>query len=587
VIGRLKKTCLFVGGALVCSGFAYSKDSPQVVSQGGPLGAVSIGAQDLSDLSTAPASATAASSSPTNLNEKELLLKLQQQVQQLQGQLQQIKINQNSNNGNTQFKNTSGGSSQFTTYSSRVDTDNGSKILNSTNPNLDLSKSMVGNDDSGDIMANVNDNSSIINLGQEPLGGIFNQKGGIDVGGAPAITTGGQVTFLGSYSGNNSIPIGQISSNLFASTLLGQREKFDDYSVFFGGFLEADAQAWFGSGISRSVNPNGGKSIAATGTNGSPFQGNGQNIYLTAANLYFLSNLGHYVTAQFDFDTDQTGSFGLGNAFVMFGNLDTSPFFVTAGRNKLSVGSYGGGGTLTSGISAFLAPGKVTNVSVNYKNDTVNANIAVFGSDDKHANFSAGLFYADSLTDNVAAGFNAGYVFNMAGAGNSTLGQALINTDSTQDNVGAFNLDANLAYTGFGGIIQVQSGWSTTTKKEKFNGDGRSVSNSTATPGGTGADVLAGVWYSAINYSAVLGGKSTNFGASYGQTYNAAAIPMAIASSPINFGLSDSGIQHQFIVSAQRAYFDDNVLFGPEYVYQKLYNGEHMSTITLDMSVYI
>lgn len=576
-----------MGGALVCSGFAYSKDSPQVVSQGGPLGAVSIGAQDLSDLSTAPASATAASSSPTNLNEKELLLKLQQQVQQLQGQLQQIKINQNSNNGNTQFKNTSGGSSQFTTYSSRVDTDNGSKILNSTNPNLDLSKSMVGNDDSGDIMANVNDNSSIINLGQEPLGGIFNQKGGIDVGGAPAITTGGQVTFLGSYSGNNSIPIGQISSNLFASTLLGQREKFDDYSVFFGGFLEADAQAWFGSGISRSVNPNGGKSIAATGTNGSPFQGNGQNIYLTAANLYFLSNLGHYVTAQFDFDTDQTGSFGLGNAFVMFGNLDTSPFFVTAGRNKLSVGSYGGGGTLTSGISAFLAPGKVTNVSVNYKNDTVNANIAVFGSDDKHANFSAGLFYADSLTDNVAAGFNAGYVFNMAGAGNSTLGQALINTDSTQDNVGAFNLDANLAYTGFGGIIQVQSGWSTTTKKEKFNGDGRSVSNSTATPGGTGADVLAGVWYSAINYSAVLGGKSTNFGASYGQTYNAAAIPMAIASSPINFGLSDSGIQHQFIVSAQRAYFDDNVLFGPEYVYQKLYNGEHMSTITLDMSVYI
>jgi hypothetical protein len=581
MIRKLKKTCLFVGGALVCSGFVYSKDSPQVVSQGGPLGAVSIGAQDISDSSTAPTSATAASSSPTNLNEKELLLKLQQQVQQLQGQLQQIKINQNSN---TQFKNTSGGASQFTTYNSKVDTNNRNKIMNSTNPNLDLSKSMVGDDVSGDIMANVNDNSSIINLGQEPLGGIFNQRGGIDVGGAPAITTGGQVTFLGSYSGNNSIPIGQISSNLFASTLLGQREKFEDYSVFFGGFLEADAQAWFGSGITRSQNGPGG--AGGVSKLGDPFQGNGQNIYLTAANLYFLSNLGHYVTAQFDFDTDQKGGFNLGSAFVMFGNLDTSPFFVTAGRNKLSVGSYGGGGTLTSGISAFLAPGKVTNVSLNYKNDTINTNITVFGSDDKHANFSAGLFYADSLTDNVAAGFNAGYVFNMAGAGNSTLGQALINTDSTQDNVGAFNLDANLAYTGFGGIIQVQSGWSTTTKKEKFNGDGHSVSNSAATTVGTSADALAGVWYSAINYSAVLGGRSTNFGASYGQTYNAAAIPMAIASSPINFGLSDSGIQHQFIVSAQRAYFDDNVLFGPEYVYQKLYNGEHMSTITLDMSVY-
>ncbi|MDE4949232.1 DUF3573 domain-containing protein, partial [Francisella tularensis subsp. holarctica] len=76
-----------------------------------------------------------------------------------------------------------------------------------------------------------------------------NQKGGIEVGGAPEITTQGQVTYLGSYFGNKSIPIGQISSNLFASTLLGKREKFVDYSVFFGGFIEADSEAWFGSAV--------------------------------------------------------------------------------------------------------------------------------------------------------------------------------------------------------------------------------------------------------------------------------------------------------------------------------------------------
>lgn len=85
-----------------------------------------------------------------------------------------------------------------------------------------------------------------------------------------------------------------ISSNLFASTILGQRDTFDDYSVFFGGYIEADAQTWFGSQISR--------------TGGAPnFPANGQNIYLTNPKLYFLSNLGHYVTAQFDFDTDETG----------------------------------------------------------------------------------------------------------------------------------------------------------------------------------------------------------------------------------------------------------------------------------------
>lgn len=369
---------------------------------------------------------------------------------------------------------------------------------------------------------------------------------------------------------------------MFASTLIGQREKFDDYSIFFGGLVQADAQTWFGSNIARSTKGANGKSQRAADS----FSGTGQNIYLTSANLYFLSNLGHYVTAQFDFDTDQSGNFGLGNAFVVFGNLDTSPFFVTVGRNKLSVGSYGGGPS-TGSLSSFLAPGTVTNVSVNYKNDTVNTNITVFGSDDKRANFSAGLFYADTLSEHVAGAFNVGYVFDMAGADNSNLGQALINTGNTGDNVGALNFDGNLAYTGFGGIWQVKGSWSTTTKAEQFNGNCSSVSKSAETEGGMGADVFAGVWYGALNYSAMLGGRSTNFGASYGQTYNAAAIPMAIASSPISFGLSDSGIRSQLIFSAQRAYFDDNVIFGPEYAYQTLYNGEHMNTLTLDMGVYI
>ena len=551
---------------MACYSFAYAADSTQVVSQGGPLGAVSIGAQNLGDPNATPASNASkpTAAAPTNLNEKELLLKLQQQVQQLQGQLQQIKTKQN-DNGSTQFKNTSGGSSSFTTYSSKVDADNGRKTVNSTNPNSDLSRSMIsGDDDSSDIMANVNDSSSIINLAQEPLGGIFNRKGGVDVGGAPAITTQGQVTFLGAYSGNNSIPIGQISSNLFASTLLGQREKFDDYTIFFGGLIEADAQTWFGSNISRS------------GTDATNFQGNGQNIYLTAAKLYFLSNLGHYVTAQFDFDTDESGSFGLGNAFVMFGNLDTSPFFVTAGRSKLSVGTYGGGGTWTSGVTKFLSPGNVTNVSVNYKSDTINTNITVFGSDDHRANFSTGIFYVDSLSQNVLVGLNTGYVFNIAGAGNSSMTTALNNTGKNNDNVGAFNVDGNLTFTNLlgGGILNIGSGWSTTSKAEEFNGIGN-------------GSVLAGAWYGAANYSLVLGGRNTSFGASYGQTYGASEVPMTLSNASPSFGKSASGIKEQLVFNANRAYFDDNVLFGPEYAYQKLYNGEHMNTITLDMSVFI
>jgi hypothetical protein len=489
------------------------------------------------------------------MNEREILLKLQDQVEKLQNQLQQIKAEKNS-------PSYSSGGSQFTTYSSKVDGNTKYRSIGLATPSGDLSRSLVGDESASDIMENVNSSSSIVNLGTQPLGGIFNQRGGIDVGGAPAITTQGQVTYLGAYSGNNSIPIGQISSNLFASTLLGQREKFDDYSVFFGGKIEADAQVWFGNSIKRTAASDGN------------FPGNGQNIYLTAANLYFLSNLGHYVTAQFDFDTDQTGSFSLGNAFVIFGNLDTSPFFVSVGRNKLSVGTYGGGGTWTNGTTNFLSPGSVTNVSVNYKSEAWNANVTVFGSDDKRANFSTGVFYADSWTPNLAAGFNVGYVFNMAGADNSSLDAVLDNNPGHEkDNVGALNVDGNLTYAVFDGFLNLGAGWASTTNKENFNGDGSSV--------------LSGAWYTALNYAAVMGGRNTNFGVTYGQTYNAAAVPMTLANAAPNFGKSLSGIKNQLVFSAQRAYFDDNVLFGPEYAYQKLYNGEHMNTITIDMSVFI
>ena len=559
MVRKLRKSFIVIGSVLVCYGLGYSESSPEVVSQGGPLGAISIGDQNLNNTSTTntskSANLTAAqpqSSKPgsQNINEKELLLKLQEQVQQLQGQLQQIKSQKGQ-----QVKNMSGGDSQFTTYSRKVydNKPNSPEIITSG----DLSQTLVGGQSASDIMENVNASNSIIDLGNKSLGGVFNQNGGIDVGGAPAITTQGQVTFLGSYSGNNSIPIGQISSNLFASTLLGQREKFDDYSVFFGGFIEAAAKVWFGSSQAS-------KNIS----------GNGQNIYLTDAKLYFLSNLGHYVTAQFDFDTSESGGFSLGNAFVIFGNLDTSPFFVTAGRSKLSVGTYGGGGPWTSGITGFLSPGKVTNVSVNYKNEVWNANFTVFGSDDQTADFSTGLFYADSWTDNLIGAFNVGYVYNMAGADNSSL-SSYLNTAglSKATPIGAFNFDGNLTYGLLGGFLNLGAGWSTTTNSQDFNGGG--------------GNVLAGAWYGAANYSLVLGGRDTSFGVSYGQSYNAANLPMRLSASPINGQRTTSGIKEQLIFNANRAYFDNNVLFGPEYSYQKLYNGQYMNTITLDMSVYL
>ena len=114
-----------------------------------------------------------------------------------------------------------------------------------------------------------------------PLGGIFNQGGGIDVE-APAITTNGEAAYLGSYSGNNSVPIGMIPSKLFASTLILQKEKFDDYSIFLGGFIGIDAQTWFGDTIPR---------VGFDNKPTSSFNSTGQNIYLTSSRLFLFVKL--------------------------------------------------------------------------------------------------------------------------------------------------------------------------------------------------------------------------------------------------------------------------------------------------------
>ena len=306
--------------ALICygllfDGFVYASGT-SVSSQGGPLGVTSISSNNADVDSSVTKQKNVDTSAP--LTDKEMFIRQQKLVEQmvskldgfekqvdgLKSELRQVKSRQHRR------------ATDFITYNSRSDSQDGqnSKYLDDESSEVSMH-----------ITNNISEDGSIIDMNSESLGGVFDDNGGIDVGGQPVITSGGQVSFMGSYSGNNSIPIGQISSSLFSSTLLGQREKFDDYSIFFGGMLQADAQAWSGSPITTRDPKD---SYGATG----------QNIYLTTAQLFFLSNLGHYVTAQFDFIANENNDFFLGNAYAIFGNLDTSPFFVTAGRSPLSVG---------------------------------------------------------------------------------------------------------------------------------------------------------------------------------------------------------------------------------------------------------
>ncbi|QIV95606.1 uncharacterized protein DUF3573 [Allofrancisella inopinata] len=373
----------------------------------------------------------------------------------------------------------------------------------------------------------------------------------VNVGGEVKITTQGQVSYVGSFSSNNSIPIGQLPSNLFASSILNQRGLYDDYAIFFGGFIETDLQGWRGSAITQR--------------NGSVLEGAGEGVYLTAATLYFLANVGHYVTANLDFSASQNNSYNIQDAFFMIGNLDTSPFFLSVGKYRVSLGSFGGGGPWTTGLTAnMFRPLRVANAAINYKGDTSNANFTVSNAGD-HPTFSLAYFDAVRLFDIVQLGFNTGYMHDIRGANNRF---SFVNK-----RVGEFNIDFALNLTNmFPGSFNLGAGWATTTNKSvQFNGI---------------SDSYAGAFTVQAAYTFTIFGSGQNINISYGHSYNAENIPMPLSFSASRF-MGASGIKDQVLISTQRSFFDDNVLFGPEYSYQSLYNGQHMNTVTLDISVYI
>lgn len=85
-----------------------------------------------------------------------------------------------------------------------------------------------------------------------------------------------------------------------------------------------------------------------------------------------------------------------------------------------------------------------------------------------------------------------------------------------------------------GGIWQLQGGWSATTHKEDFNGDGNNVNT--------------GAWYTGIAYALNLGGRNTNFNITYGESYNAAQVPMPLSNASPTFGQTISGIKNNLLL---------------------------------------
>lgn len=122
--------------------------------------------------------------STLSMADKQLLIDLSKQVKELQGQIQQEENSKSSSSNK-----------QFSTYSSQV-----GNSLNTTSHYLDIESSDIRNAMANEITVNITENSGLeTRVNQNSIGDIFSSSGGINTGSGPAITTRGEVAYLGSY----------------------------------------------------------------------------------------------------------------------------------------------------------------------------------------------------------------------------------------------------------------------------------------------------------------------------------------------------------------------------------------------------
>ena len=385
---------------------------------------------------------------------------------------------------------------------------------------------------------------------------------------------------------NPSMPLNilQIKSK-FGSKKNGYR------ALVFGGEIETDTQGWWGSNFKKPTSfteKDNGKSYTTAGYN------SGVGVYLTTADLDVMANINKWTQTYMVVAATQN-SIDLEKAFITFGNLKSSPFFVSIGKSRVPFGTFAGGAPEIGSLTQTLfRPGRFTNITFSYYKDGLNTNLSVFApqanngaldaagtpvSTDDHSSgdFMYSVFYNGKIPNSkVVYGVNAGYFYNIANA-DIAAGQQLakssgvsgtVDVRNRQDRNSLLNFEGNVSYNAyalFGGVAS-------TTMKKDYTGGNR-----------------AGAWYLQAVYSPKLDlfgrDRTTTFAVAYNGAYDTQNIPIALIAGDAANSPTVTGVQKEVNAYVQREVLAQTYL-GLEYGWLGMYDGAHTNEVTLDTSIY-
>ncbi|WP_440617043.1 DUF3573 domain-containing protein [Cysteiniphilum sp. 6C5] len=338
-------------------------------------------------------------------------------------------------------------------------------------------------------------------------------------------------------------PLGMSSSTREPLAYLKHRSELPDQGIAIGGYLEFDAQTWWGDRIDTDQ-----------GTYKS-----GKAIGLGGADLYVLSNLGHYVQTGLVLDGVDVNVL---DAFVTFGNLSEYPVYLTIGKHRLPAGVFANGGGWIGGLQHDLfRPGHIASANLGYDKDGLNLNASFFQTDNQTSDFLTSAYYSGNA-GKVSFGGDVSYLYNILGSGAGVTSAAA--ATGNKDTNGAVTVEGNVGYDIYG----LNAGISNTTKKQDYSNNS-----------------YLGAWYVQGSVSPIIAGKGTQFSLGYQQTYNAQNASIGLAGD-MNNGPSVTGVRSEIVTYVSRPVLFKNNIVTLEYAYLNTYSNKHTNEITLDISTY-
>ena len=360
-------------------------------------------------------------------------------------------------------------------------------------------------------------------------------------------------------STDTAMPFGGMPDTAMAITLLKAKENTLSAPVILGGELEFDTQYWDGAyKVPRSP--------YSTGT--------GSGIAVTTASLYTGANFNSWSQGLVNYALSGN-QLTVPLALINFGNLLVSPFYATVGDTYLPFGVFNDNGPWSNTLTTNLFRTDSTNqVTLGWDYNQWNANIGAYDSTDYRQELNDYVFNLNYnlTTNNNSYGVGMSYLTDVRGT-NAVLGSSYTTANPTPEQPlsgganPALDLNADININAWGAALEYVSTLSKSVEVRNTSGN------------------LMSTWDAGVTYSFNLAGLPTQYLLSYSATDHMNDIQMPLNGSAGNSVNSLIGIQQQWLTSID-IQVANNMYLGPEFTYDRMYNGAGTTVTTLDFSAY-